>query len=310
MLGYIRKKIKEKIKGFIIKIIRDELEKQGDTYFQIFTQMNEFRNASEDMLSSKVEAETNISDLVKRFEKLKITVKKIEIDIKDFEKWSKEYFEIMNFYKSSEDVRIEKTLEHYLTMKYLPLNPEDIYIDVAALESPFADIVRKHLKNKTYKQDLVYEAGIHGNKIGGDAGRMPVSANFADVMTLHCAYECFQGDSDIRFIKEASRVMRDGGRLGIVPLYIDNVYFVKTGPKYDKRKVKVEKEARWVWRDDKWDKEPFSRHYSPESFKARIIDNIDGLDFEILHFSNLKEIEDYHRGQKIYCHFMFKAVKK
>jgi len=157
--------------------------------------------------------------------------------------------------------------------------------------------------------DLTFEKGIHGNKIGSDAGNMPVEENFADIMALHCAFECFQGDSDIRFVKEAGRVLKSGGRFGIIPLYVDNTYFVMTGPKCDKRKISVEPEAKWIWRDDKYDSVPFSRHYSPESFKTRIIDNINGMTPEIIYFVNLDELRNYYDGNRIYCNFMFKVKK-
>lgn len=102
-------------------------------------------------------------------------------------------------------------------------------------------------------------------------------------------------------------MLRKDGRMGIVPLYVDNVYFVKTGPLYDKGKVSVEKEARWVWRDDEYLKEPFSRHYSPESFKTRILDQCE-MKHEILHLINLDEVRRAFPGQRVYCYFMFRAI--
>jgi SAM-dependent methyltransferase len=311
MMGSIKNRLIRPILPFyqMIRKITDRTINRN-SYLQIQSQMKEFKKAPDDMLSSKVESKTDIKDLVYRFHNLNISVREIKIDVKDVENWLKEYAEIRTFYKGMGDVAIEKSLEHYLTMKHLGISRNDIYIDIAAAASPFADIAHKHLGNKTFTQDLIYKQGIHGNKIGGDAGNMPIPDNFADVLTLHCAYECFQGDADMRFIKEAGRVLKKGGRLGIVPLYVDSVYFVKTGPKYDKRKVNVEKETRWIWRDDKYDKEPFSRHYSPESFKTRVINHIGNLKYEILWFTNLKDLENRFEGQRFYCHFFFKAVKE
>jgi SAM-dependent methyltransferase len=56
--------------------------------------------------------------------------------------------------------------------------------------------------------------------IGGDAGNMAISNSFASAMALHCSFEHFEEDS-IRFIKEASRVLKPGGRLCkmSIPLY-------------------------------------------------------------------------------------------
>lgn len=135
---------------------------------------------------------------------------------------------------------------------------------------------------------------------------MPIYNGFADVLTLHCAFECFQGDSDIRFVRETERILRNGGRLGIVPLYIDTIYFVKTSPWCDKRNIQVEPEAKWLWRDDKYHA-PFSRHYSPEVFVTRIASQMLNMEKKILYFTNLTELSEFYNGQRIYCYFMFKG---
>jgi hypothetical protein len=49
-------------------------------------------------------------------------------------------------------------------------------------------------------------------------------------MALHCSFECFEQDSDIKFIIEAGRVLRKGGKLLIVPLYLSNKYIIVTDP--------------------------------------------------------------------------------
>jgi SAM-dependent methyltransferase len=315
MLKYAKQKVKKKMADVLYQILKERIDRaieakcESDEYLQIQTQLREFRQAPDSMRSSRVEALTDVRDLIGRFRSLSVPIREVTIDTSEFTHWTREYAEITKYYNKKGDVGIEKTLEHYLTMKFLGISSADICIDVAAASSPFADIISSHLNNKTYRQDLVYSPEIVGNQIGGDAGCMPVPDKFADVLTLHCAYECFQGDSDIRFIREAARVLKSKGRLGIVPLYVDNVYFVKTGPRYDRRKINVEKDARWIWRDDNYDKEPFSRHYSPEAFKERIIDNIVDLKYEILHVANIEELHEQFNGQRIYCNFIFKATK-
>jgi hypothetical protein len=300
-----------KIKTKIEKIIDSRIENRifSDSFLQILSQMQEFKTAPADMLASNIEAKTNISDCVTRFNNLGVDVEDVCINVKDFESWLTKYPEIFDHYINHSDVRIEKCLEHYLSMKHLGINEKDVFVDIAASGSPFANIISKKLKIDAYMQDLIYEEGIHGNKIGSDAGSIPVSDKFASVLALHCAFECFQGDSDIRFIKEAGRVLCDGGRLGILPLYIDDDYFVKSGPKYDKNKVSIEEGVKWIWRDDDYAHEPFSRHYSPEAFKERILDNMENLNGKILHFTNLKDLELYYPKQRIYCNFMFVAIR-
>lgn len=272
-------------------------------------QLDEFKNAPDEMLSSKVEAKTSIANLIEQFENLGVNIVREKIDIADFKVWMDKFPELDNFYENSGDVKIEKILEHYLTTKYLNLSNGDVYIDIAACSSPFAEAIRKQ-GITAYEQDLINPTGINGYKIGGDASSMPVSDNFADVLSMQCSFECFQGNSDVGFIKESGRVLKNGGRLGIIPLYIDNEYFVKTGPKCNKLKVSVEKGAKWIWRDDSWSAEPFSRHYSPTSFKNRVYDNLVGMNGEIFYFTNLDEVMQVFENQRVYCHFMFRASKK
>lgn len=312
MLKRIKIRIKKKIESYLYSKIGNVLNKKilQKDFINIFSQLQQFYNAPDEMLSSKVEARTVVTDIVERFEKNGAIIKREKIDADDFNRWISDNPEMSGHYNNQGDVKIEKLLEHYLTTHYLQITGRSItYIDIAAASSPFASVVAKHTGCNALGQDLIFKDGVHGNKIGSDAGEMPVIDNFADVLTLHCAYECFQGDSDIRFIKEASRVLKTNGRLGIVPLYIDDVYFVKTGPRCDKRKIKIEPDARWIWRDDQYDSEPFSRHYSPESFITRVIDNSPRLKCELLYFINLDELRSKHIGQRIYCNFMFRAVK-
>ncbi len=274
--------------------------------YEIRMQLDEFEKSSDTERASYWEAKFDAREFTERFDKAGIAVEQIEINIKDFERWMSENSALIADYGNMADVRIEKILEHYLTLKYLDVKLDDIFIDVAAADSPFADLLRK--KGMTaYSQDLVYPVGLRGCKIGSDAGRMPVNDRFADVLTLHCAYECFQGDGDIRFAREASRILKKGGRLGIAPLYIDTIHFVKTSPWSDKRKIDVEREARVLWRDDQY-KEPFSRHYSPESFVERIACQMPEMEKKILCFKNLDTLSEHFKGQRIYCHFMFKGV--
>ena len=298
------KAIKQKLKCKLNKIFK----MSADDCQQLKLQDHEFKNATDDFLASKVEASSDIKNLAQRFEKTGIKVEKQKINISRFENWMQDYPEVGNFYKNMGDVKIEKILEHYLTYHYLNIKNSNRYIDIASASSPFANIVQNHIGNICYRQDLVFKKGIHKNEIGSDAGDMPIENNFFDAMSLHCAYECFQGNSDIDFIIEAQRVLNKKGKLAIIPLYTDDVYFVKTGVKCDKRRINVEQEARWIWRDDKC-QEPFSRHYSPESFKKRIVDKIKKLDYKIIYFTNLEELEKHYQGQRIYCHFLFYAEK-
>ncbi len=124
----------------------------------------------------------------------------------------------------------EKSLEHYLAAKLLNLSKEDIYIDIANSFSPAPEIYRRLYGCKVYWQDLIFPRGVNGNIIGGDASNLPLEGGFATKMALHCSFEHFEQDSDIKFIKEASRVLRKGGKLCILPLYLSSRYTILTDP--------------------------------------------------------------------------------
>lgn len=299
----VKSLLSPRLQGFAELII----EKKFDELWEIRKQIKGYAVAPDKDKASYWENKFDAQEFILRFENMGVSVEKIEIDIQDFESWMKMYPTLVGFYSKSGDVRIEKLLEHYLSWKYLNITAADVVIDVAAAGSPFAKVLRQK-KIEAYRQDLSYPAGIYEYEIGGDAGNMPVPDKFADVLTLHCAFECFQGDADLRFARDVSRILRKGGRVGIVPLYIDAIPFVKTSPWCDKRTIQVEPEAHWLWRDDRY-KAPFSRHYSPESFVERIVSVMSNISTRVLFFSNLWQLSAHYDQQRIYCHFMFKGEK-
>ena len=258
MFSVMKRRIKSLLHSRLKGLVESIIEEKFDGLFEIQLQLRNFANASDDEKASYWENKFDAQKFIQRFENLGVPVENIEISIQDFEAWMKMNPTLVGFYSNSGDVRIEKPLEHYLSCKYLNITESDVVIDVAAAGSPFAKVLRQK-GIRAYRQDLTYPAGINGYEIGGDAGNMPVPDEFADVLTLHCAFECFQGDADVRFSQNVSRILVKGGRVGIIPLYIDTIPFVKTSPWCDKRTIQVEPEAHWLWRDDQY-RAPFSRH--------------------------------------------------
>lgn len=113
----------------------------------------------------------------------------------------------------------QKKLEYYLSTLALNLESADRFVDIASQGSPFPAYVQRIYECDVFQQDLEYAKGWHERKIGGDAAAMPVPDGFFTKMSLHCSFEHFEGDADTRFILEAARVLRPGGKLCIVPLY-------------------------------------------------------------------------------------------
>jgi SAM-dependent methyltransferase len=183
----------------------------------------------------------------------------------------------------------EKSLEHYLAAKFLALGDQDVYIDVGNYESPAARIYRDLYNCRTYRQDLAFPEGLRGDTIGGDAGNLPLPDGFATKMALHCAFEHFEGDSDSRFIREAARVLRPGGRVCIVPLYLAPRYIVDTDPVLSAgRNVPFEDDA--VVCCVRNYRNRHGRRYDPAHFLERIVKRLDGLGLSLYVIHNARDV--------------------
>lgn len=105
----------------------------------------------------------------------------------------------------------EKLLEYYIGYTWLDLKPDDVFMDIAAQDCPFAHLVRDTVGCRAYRQDLYYLArGIHGSDIDSDAVDLPLPDGSVSKMALFNSFEHFEADRDIRFVQEARRVLRPG----------------------------------------------------------------------------------------------------
>jgi SAM-dependent methyltransferase len=68
----------------------------------------------------------------------------------------------------------------------------------------------------------VDEAGIRF--VSGSVDRIALADASVDAIACHHSFEHFQGDLDTRFLGEALRLLRPGGRLAIVPLFLGSSY--------------------------------------------------------------------------------------
>ncbi|PCJ62021.1 MAG: hypothetical protein COA79_04870 [Planctomycetota bacterium] len=309
-------KVKTKIKSFIKHIVDTEVDKRVNEIVSNLPAILEAQNCPDEDKQSFYDLSKNpeknyqkVLKLKSQLEELGVTVQEEQIQIEAYERWKNNFPEITSKYKSLGDVSEEKCLEHYITYTYLDLKNSECFLDVAAAGSPFVDILNNKNIN-SYRLDLVYPSGIHGKNIGGNACDSGLDDNFVSSMALHCAYECFQGDADIKLMKEAGRILKPKGSMGIIPLYIDEIYYNSTSPFCNQDEIPFDSEAKKIWRDDTF-KVPFSRHYSPEAFYNRILKQTpSSLETKILFFSNLPELMDHYTGQRIYCYFLLLTTKK
>lgn len=197
---------------------------------------------------------------------------------------------------------VEKSLEHFVAAQLLELNSDDVYIDVASANSPTPEIYQKLYGSRTYRQDLTYPDGIRSNVIGGDAAKMPLEDGFATKMALHCSFEHFENDTDIRFIKEAYRVLRNGGRLCILPLYVFTEYAILTDPAvFTKRSMPSFENDATIYCARGWGNR-HGRFYDIPHFVTRVVNSMHGsLTLTIYNIENSAQIDQR-------CYLKFAAV--
>lgn len=230
------------------------------------------------------------SRIVHRLRQLGVDVRDYDIDVADYRRYFSQarYQEAYpNYYSFNLP---EKSLEHYVAAQLLRLGLQDIYIDIASEHSPAPEIYHRLFGAKAYRQDLAYASGLHGDRIGGDAAQMPVPDGFATKMALHCSFEHFEGDSDIGFIREAARVLKPGGAVCFVPLYLYEEYAVQTDPA-----VSIAAGVRWetdavVYCAPGW-KNRHGRFYDPEHLVSRIVNNLGGLIPTIYRITNAQQVD-------------------
>jgi hypothetical protein len=303
MISQLKKMLKSRLRRFILSVMYDEM----DHFVVIADQVRAYRTSSERERQGYYDDTRDPLALKERLIAAGVPVEDARIDIADFEEWRRDFRELERFYNKWFEVRIEKCLEHYLSFKWLDISQKDLYIDVAASDSIWAELLNRR-GIVAYRLDLKYPPGIKGRDIGADAGDTKLPDGFASAMSLQCAFETFRNDADIRFIPEARRVLNERGRWAILPLYMDEAYFILSSPYVDLSGIHMDQGAIRVWREDEH-KGPFSRHYSPEAFARRIYSQIDGMTGKIIHFTNLDELRARYPGQRIYCHFMFYCEK-
>jgi len=191
----------------------------------------------------------------------------------------------------------EKALEHYVSLCLLQPVREDVILDVASSSSPFAEILTHLRACRVYKQDLIFPEGVqHPTSegaigiIGGNAANLPLPDSYVDGMVLHCSFEMFAGDDDTGLIREAGRVLRRGGKMIILPLYLHQHYFIRTDPLANIWGVRVDYGARVAYRRDFY-RIAFSRHYSVPAFVKRVVAQLGNLSLTVLVVQNEKEVD-------------------
>ena len=231
-----------------------------------------------------------------------VEIRSHQIDIKAFWRYveSCKYRELSYWGGGEVPTAPEKWLEHWVSIELLDPQPGEVSIDIASCYSPFPDLLREHYGVESYRQDIIYPAGLDGDKIGGDAIAMPIADNFADHLTLHCSFEHFEGDRDTLLLKEAQRVLRPGGRLCILPFYTSHAYCIQSDPgTWKERNVRFEDDA-LIYLARNW-QELHARMYDTAHFLERIVARLEQLDLAFYTVANYAEVDPI-------CYLKFAAL--
>jgi SAM-dependent methyltransferase len=224
------------------------------------------------------------------------------IDVSGFKKHQTQY-EYPAFYAAGpmadRGQREQKLLEYFVSLDFLQIKPNDVLIDVASEWSLFPDMVRKLYKAKVYQQDLIYPHGVHGFTIGGSAAKMPVESGFANQIVLHNAIEHFEGTADSDFVTEAFRVLKPGGVLCILPLFLSDDFANLTDPMMDRTGIQYDPGAKVVELPLIWHNR-FGRFYDSAAAERRLIQPALKAGFKpiLYHVQNVKEAHP-----QAYLHF-------
>ncbi len=125
-----------------------------------------------------------------------------------------------------------KCLEHFLSFELCEIFGSQTLkiMDIAASNSPVTSILRMLGYPNVWKQDIQYTTNLDQFVIGGDAKRIDCQDNQFDALTLHNSWEHFEGDSPGSFLSEAYRILKPGGKLCIIPLFMNDIPFSLTSP--------------------------------------------------------------------------------
>ncbi len=229
-------------------------------------------------------------------ERIGLPVIPYRIDVEGFGEWLTEA-EFPEYYQQHYGgIFIEKALEHFVGADLLQLSRGATFVDVAASNSPWQTIASRMYDIRTVAIDLIPPSSeIEGNILVTDGTELPFPDSSVDGVALHCSYEMFEGDSDSRLIPEVRRVLRPGGRMVILPLYMHHLYFAETSPGADRRGLDYHGAQR-VWREEHDGRIQlggvrFSRKYDVTAFRERVVKYADGLELKIIFIENEHEVD-------------------
>lgn len=197
----------------------------------------------------------------------------------------------------------EKSFEHALGLRVLAPRTGEMFIDVAAENSPVGEIYARLTGCESYEQDIMYPPGLNGRKIGCDAAHFPLPDASVSAALASCSIEHFEGRSDTLFFKEMARILKPGGRVFVAPLYIHTDAFCQTDPINALGAGLAFEEFDRVCAVPGWGNR-HGRFYSPATLAHRVLRATPELDFTVYRLLNTEAID-----ASVYARFALVARK-
>lgn len=231
------------------------------------------------------------------------------VDVASFETFKQEFDFPPEYYAGDTGVREEKLLEHYIAYTLGGIgefSAGERYVDVAAHNSPWVALLRTKHDISAVGIDLHIpdELLATGFYFVEDATNTSFEDKSVALLSLQCAYEMFAGNDDVKFIDEAARILKPGGKAVIVPLYLHthHCFYASaehygTGPSDAGATAYIRREAIGV---------PFSRKYDPVTLKERLLSRIvaNDLQYRLLVLRNPSDVD-----AGVYCRFVLEITK-
>lgn len=173
----------------------------------------------------------------------------------------------------------KKALEFFFSSTILQPQPEDHIMDAAGGRSDYLNVVREVYGCKNiYLADHIY-SGVKEKSdgitvVGGDISEINLPDSILTKLSCHHAFEHFQGDKDIHFIREIARLLKPKGKACIIPLFLADRYVecwnIDHKVLFDcYAELIIDKSSSIPGGDDEGH---FARIYSADAFKYRIIE--------------------------------------
>lgn len=165
-----------------------------------------------------------------------IHAEKYNIDYKKFEQFVEEFY-ISQFFDKTNTRRKRKLLEYYLAYTFLGLEKFSNrgigkYVDIGSCMSPWVKELRERLHINAFGLDYQSKPFEESYYIVEDATATSFKDGEIDAISLQSAFEMFMGDADQYFVDEAARILRQGGKLIIAPLYMYTEFISTVSPEY------------------------------------------------------------------------------